>query len=51
MIENNKEKSFILMEYLQGGSLFEKVITGNLPSNICLHYFRELIEVFEFMHS
>uniref|UniRef100_A0A1J3F8W6 non-specific serine/threonine protein kinase n=1 Tax=Noccaea caerulescens TaxID=107243 RepID=A0A1J3F8W6_NOCCA len=47
-----KKKIFVVMEYVDGGELFERLDKdGKLPENLARKYFQQLISAVDFCHS
>lgn len=46
-----KSKIFLVMEYVKGGELFNKVAKGKLRENVARKYFQQLIDAVDFCHN
>lgn len=46
-----KTKIYLVMEYVQGGELFNKIAKGKLKEDIARMYFQQLISAVDFCHS
>nr|GLL29272.1 CBL-interacting serine/threonine-protein kinase 5-like [Ipomoea trifida] len=46
-----KHKIFVVMEYVKGGELFDKVAKGRLKEETARKYFQQLISAVDFCHS
>ncbi|XP_019200337.1 PREDICTED: CBL-interacting protein kinase 18-like [Ipomoea nil] len=46
-----KSKIFLVLEYVKGGELFNKVAKGRLVESVARKYFQQLIDAVEFCHN
>ncbi|KAK4748366.1 hypothetical protein SAY87_014952 [Trapa incisa] len=46
-----KSKVCIVLEYIKGGELMEKVVNGRLPEDVARKYFQQLISAVAFCHQ
>jgi serine/threonine protein kinase len=50
-IDTEREITYMILEYADGGTLFEKIKMGPVPKRDIRRYFRDVCEALAYLHS
>ena len=50
-IDREKQTTYMILEYADGGTLFDKIKTEVLPKKDIKNYFRDVCEAIAYLHS
>lgn len=50
-IDTEREITYMVLEYADGGTLFEKIKTEILPKHVIRRYFKDVCEALHYLHN
>ena len=50
-IDREKETTYMILEYADGGTLFDKLRTDTIPKDDIKRYFRDVCEAIAYLHQ